>query len=62
MKFDGMRLLLRRDGDAVCLCSRPGRVCTEELPGGLGVWAAMSKTDPALGETPGRCVRLRDSP
>jgi len=32
VKFDGMRLLLRRDGCAVCLRSRPGRDCTEEFP------------------------------
>jgi ATP-dependent DNA ligase len=32
VKFDGMRLQLRRDGRAVCLRSRPGRNCTEEFP------------------------------
>jgi bifunctional non-homologous end joining protein LigD len=32
VKFDGMRLQLRRDGRAVCLRSRPGRECTEESP------------------------------
>lgn len=32
VKFDGMRLQLRRDGRAVCLRSRPGRDCTEEFP------------------------------
>jgi bifunctional non-homologous end joining protein LigD len=32
VKFDGMRLQLRRDGHAVCLRSRPGRNCTEEFP------------------------------
>jgi bifunctional non-homologous end joining protein LigD len=32
VKFDGMRLQLRRDGHAVCLRSRPGRNCSEEFP------------------------------
>jgi bifunctional non-homologous end joining protein LigD len=32
VKFDGMRLQLRRDGHAVCLRSRPGRDCSEEFP------------------------------
>jgi bifunctional non-homologous end joining protein LigD len=32
VKFDGMRLQLRRDGRAVCLRSRPGRDCTDEFP------------------------------
>jgi bifunctional non-homologous end joining protein LigD len=32
VKFDGMRLQLRRDGRAVCMRSRPGRDCTEEFP------------------------------
>jgi ATP-dependent DNA ligase len=32
VKFDGMRLQLRRDGRAVCLRSRPGRNCSEEFP------------------------------
>jgi bifunctional non-homologous end joining protein LigD len=32
VKFDGMRLQLRRDGRAVCLRSRPGRDCSEEFP------------------------------
>jgi bifunctional non-homologous end joining protein LigD len=32
VKFDGMRLQLRRDGRSVCLRSRPGRDCTEEFP------------------------------
>jgi bifunctional non-homologous end joining protein LigD len=32
VKFDGMRLQLRRDGRAICLRSRPGRNCTEEFP------------------------------
>jgi ATP-dependent DNA ligase len=32
VKFDGMRLQLRRDGRAVCLRSRSGRDCTEEFP------------------------------
>ena len=32
VKFDGMRLQLRRDGRAVCVRSRPGRDCTEEFP------------------------------
>jgi bifunctional non-homologous end joining protein LigD len=32
VKFDGMRLQLRREGHAVCLRSRPGRDCSEEFP------------------------------
>jgi bifunctional non-homologous end joining protein LigD len=32
VKFDRMRLQLRRDGRAVCLRSRPGRDCSEEFP------------------------------
>jgi bifunctional non-homologous end joining protein LigD len=32
VKFDGIRLQLRRDGRAVCLRSRPGRDCSEEFP------------------------------
>jgi ATP-dependent DNA ligase len=32
VKFDGMRLQLRRDGLAVCPRSRPGRDCSEEFP------------------------------
>jgi bifunctional non-homologous end joining protein LigD len=32
VKFDGMRLQLRRDGRRVCLRSRPGRDCSEEFP------------------------------
>jgi bifunctional non-homologous end joining protein LigD len=32
VKFDGIRLQLRRDGRAVCLRSRPGRDCTDEFP------------------------------
>jgi hypothetical protein len=32
VKFDGMRLQLRRDGRAVWLRSRPGRDCTDEFP------------------------------
>jgi len=32
VKFDAMRLHLRRDGPAVCLRSRPWRDCTEEFP------------------------------
>jgi bifunctional non-homologous end joining protein LigD len=32
VKFDGMRLQLRRDGHALCLRSRPGRDCSEEVP------------------------------
>jgi hypothetical protein len=32
VKFDGMRLQLRRDENAVCLRSLPGRDCSEEFP------------------------------
>jgi hypothetical protein len=32
VKFDGMRVQLRRDGHAVCLRSRPVRDCPEEFP------------------------------
>jgi bifunctional non-homologous end joining protein LigD len=32
VKFDGMRLQLRRDGHVVCLRSRPGRDCSDEFP------------------------------
>jgi bifunctional non-homologous end joining protein LigD len=32
VKFDGMRLQLRREGRAVCLRSRAGRDCSEEFP------------------------------
>ena len=32
VKFDGIRLQLRRDGRAIRLRSRPGRDCTEEFP------------------------------
>ena len=32
VKFDDIRVQLRRDGHAVCLRSRPGRDCSEEFP------------------------------
>jgi bifunctional non-homologous end joining protein LigD len=32
VKFDGMRLQVRREGQAVCLRSRRARDCTEEFP------------------------------
>jgi bifunctional non-homologous end joining protein LigD len=32
VKFDGMRLQLRREGSSVCLRSRPGRDCSDEFP------------------------------
>jgi bifunctional non-homologous end joining protein LigD len=37
VKFDGMRLQLRRDGRSVCLRSRPGRDCTDEFPELAGI-------------------------
>lgn len=41
VKFDGMRLQLRRDEHAVCLRSRPGRDCTEEFPELAGIGRAL---------------------
>jgi bifunctional non-homologous end joining protein LigD len=43
VKFDGMRLQLRRDGHAVCLRSRPGRDCTEELPELASIQTALGR-------------------
>jgi bifunctional non-homologous end joining protein LigD len=43
VKFDGMRLQLRRDGRAVCARSRPGRDCTEEFPELAGIAAALGR-------------------
>jgi bifunctional non-homologous end joining protein LigD len=43
VKFDGMRLQLRRDGHAVCLCSRPGRDCSEEFPELASVQTALGR-------------------
>ena len=42
VKFDGMRLQLRRDGRAVWLRSRPGRDCTEEFPELAPIRSALS--------------------
>jgi ATP-dependent DNA ligase len=43
MKFDGMRLQLRRDGCAVCLRSRPGRDCSEEFPELAAIKGALGR-------------------
>jgi bifunctional non-homologous end joining protein LigD len=43
VKFDGMRLQLRRDGAAVCLRSRPGRDCTEEFPELASIQSALGR-------------------
>jgi bifunctional non-homologous end joining protein LigD len=43
VKFDGMRLQLRRDGRAVCLRSRPGRDCTEEFPELAAIQRALGR-------------------
>jgi bifunctional non-homologous end joining protein LigD len=43
VKFDGMRLQLRRDGRAVCLRSRPGRDCTEEFPELAAIAGALGR-------------------
>jgi hypothetical protein len=43
VKFDGMRLQLRRDGHAVCLRSRPGRNCSEELPELAAIAGALGR-------------------
>jgi bifunctional non-homologous end joining protein LigD len=43
VKFDGMRLQLRRDGRAVCLRSRPGRDCTEEFPELAAIPSALGR-------------------
>jgi bifunctional non-homologous end joining protein LigD len=43
VKFDGMRLQLRRDERAVCLRSRPGRDCTEEFPELAAIQSALGR-------------------
>jgi bifunctional non-homologous end joining protein LigD len=43
VKFDGMRLQLRRDGRAVCLRSRPGRDCTDEFPELAGIERVLGR-------------------
>jgi bifunctional non-homologous end joining protein LigD len=43
VKFDGMRLQLRRDGHAVCLRSRPGRDCSEEFPELAAIASALGR-------------------
>jgi bifunctional non-homologous end joining protein LigD len=43
VKFDGMRLQLRRDGHAVCLRSRPGRDCSEEFPELAAITGALGQ-------------------
>jgi bifunctional non-homologous end joining protein LigD len=43
VKFDGMRLQLRRDGHAVCLRSRPGRDCSEEFPELTAIASALGR-------------------
>jgi bifunctional non-homologous end joining protein LigD len=43
VKFDGMRLQLRRDGRAVCLRSRPGRDCSEEFPELTAIASALGR-------------------
>jgi bifunctional non-homologous end joining protein LigD len=43
VKFDGMRLQLRRHGCAVCLRSRPGRDCTEEFPEVVSIQRALDR-------------------
>jgi bifunctional non-homologous end joining protein LigD len=61
VKFDGMRLQLRRDGPAVCLRSRPGRDCTEEFPELTAIQAALSRHRVLLdGELV--CLRADGSP
>jgi ATP-dependent DNA ligase len=44
VKFDGMRLQLRRDGYTVCLRSRPGRDCSEEFPELAAITRALGAT------------------
>jgi bifunctional non-homologous end joining protein LigD len=43
VKFDGMRLQLRRDGHAVCLRSRPGRDCSDEFPELAAIAGALGR-------------------
>jgi bifunctional non-homologous end joining protein LigD len=43
VKFDGMRLQVRRDGNTVCLRSRPGRNCTEEFPELTAIESALGR-------------------
>jgi hypothetical protein len=48
VKFDGMRLQLRRDGRAVCLRSRPGRDCIEEFPELAPIHGTLGRHGPYL--------------
>jgi bifunctional non-homologous end joining protein LigD len=43
VKFDGMRLQLRRDGHSICLRSRPGRNCSEEFPELAAITRALGR-------------------
>jgi bifunctional non-homologous end joining protein LigD len=43
VKFDGMRLQLRRDGNAVGLRSRPGQDCSEEFPEFAAISGALGR-------------------
>jgi bifunctional non-homologous end joining protein LigD len=43
VKFDGMRLQLRREGHTVCLRSRPGRDCSEEFPELAAIQSALGR-------------------
>jgi ATP-dependent DNA ligase len=43
VKFDGMRLQVRRDWGTVCLRSRPGRDCTEEFPELAAIQSAVAR-------------------
>jgi bifunctional non-homologous end joining protein LigD len=43
VKFDGMRLQLRRDGASMCLRSRPGRDCTDEFPELASIRSALGR-------------------
>jgi bifunctional non-homologous end joining protein LigD len=56
VKFDGMRLQLRRDGRAVCLRSRPGRHCSEEFPELAAIASALGRHRRVLLD--GELVRL----
>jgi bifunctional non-homologous end joining protein LigD len=43
VKFDGIRLQLRRDGNLVRLRSRPGRDCTREFPELAAIASALGR-------------------
>lgn len=43
VKFDGMRLQVRREGQAVCLRSRRARDCTEEFPELVPIGSALGR-------------------